>query len=69
MEDTEDDWMLLLKDTDDSMKEGALHIISKVGTLIFSFIIQFFFGGFPFLVFPPFYVALCLGILGLLFLF
>jgi hypothetical protein len=31
MEDTQGDWMLLLKDTDDSMKEGVLHIIFKVG--------------------------------------
>jgi hypothetical protein len=30
MEDTKGDWMFLLKDIDDSMKEGVLHIISKV---------------------------------------
>jgi hypothetical protein len=30
MEDIEDNWMLLLKDTDDFMKEGVLHIIFKV---------------------------------------
>jgi len=31
MEDIEGDWMLLLKDIDDFMKEGVLQIISKVG--------------------------------------
>jgi hypothetical protein len=31
MEDIEGDWMLLLKDIDDFMKEGVLHIISIVG--------------------------------------
>ncbi len=96
MEDTEGDLMLLLKDTDESIKEGVVHIISKAGAsfreqaddsilsrylmryikkystlfsrvllnLNFSFIFLFFllfnlFFGFPFLIFPPFYVALC----------
>ncbi|CAM6002717.1 unnamed protein product [Sphagnum balticum] len=31
MEDTEGDLMLLLKDTDESIKEGVVHIISKAG--------------------------------------
>jgi hypothetical protein len=31
MEDTKGDWMLLLKDIDDFMKEGFLQIISKIG--------------------------------------
>ncbi len=31
MEDTEGDLMLLLKYTDESIKEGVVHIISKAG--------------------------------------
>ena len=32
MEEAEEELMLLLKDTDESIKEGVVHIISKAGS-------------------------------------